>query len=72
MEFVPAMLWGPFELQAAEAQRIVMRVHDSGLDTVGYYPRDKAVQITRDVLMTASGCDWPLLCTVEPRYRVYR
>ena len=66
MEFVVEILESVFNRSAAEATRIMLTVHRSGLGVAGVFSAEIAEAKTMKTLRFARESGYPLLCTTEP------
>lgn len=66
MEFVIAMLQNVFHKSAAEAQRIMLEVHQNGRGVAGVYTREIAETKIAIVNQLARREEFPLKCIMEP------
>jgi ATP-dependent Clp protease adaptor protein ClpS len=66
MEFVVAVLMEIFHKDTAEANRIMLDVHNKGKGIVGVYPWDIAATKTEQVHLVARVHEYPLRCVIEP------
>lgn len=66
MEFVIAMLQNIFHKPAAEAQRIMLEVHQNGRGVAGIYTREIAETKIAIVNQLARREEFPLKCIMEP------
>jgi ATP-dependent Clp protease adaptor protein ClpS len=66
MEFVVMVLMAVFHKPEAEAVRIMLDVHHSGIGLAGVYQRDIAETKVQRVLQLARQAQFPLMCTMEP------
>jgi ATP-dependent Clp protease adaptor protein ClpS len=66
MEFVVDVLQRIFHHPTAEATRIMLDVHHSGIGVAGVYPRDVAETKATQVTEEARTRGMPLLVTTEP------
>ncbi len=66
MDFVVEVLMRFFNKSSAEATRIMLQVHRSGLGVAGVYPRAVAETKVAEVLLEAERQQMPLLATSEP------
>ena len=66
MEFVVEILESVFNRSAAEATRIMLTVHRSGLGVAGVFSAEIAEAKTIKTLRFARESGYPLLCTTEP------
>lgn len=65
MEFVVEILIDIFHKEAAEAERLMLMVHESGRAAVGAYPYDIAATKVRRALERAREQGYPFRLTVE-------
>ena len=65
-EFVVWVLETVFSKPQAEAQAIMLRVHQSGLGIAGIYTRDVAETKVKAARQLAEQNEYPLLVTMEP------
>jgi len=65
MEFVVMVLMTVFHRDFADAQRIMLTVHERGRGVVGSYPYDIAVTKVNAVHALAREAGFPLKCAVE-------
>ena len=65
MEFVVEILIDIFRKEEAEAQRLMLMVHESGKAAVGMYPYDIAVTKVREATTRAKENGFPFRMTVE-------
>ncbi len=66
MEFVVAILQQVFHLNAAEATRIMLEVHNNGIGIAGRYTFEAAETKVEQVLTAARLHEHPLQCSMEP------
>ena len=66
MEFVVAVLVGVFRKSGAEAERIMLQVHQNGRGTAGVYVKAIAEAKAEMVHRLAREHGYPLKCVVEP------
>lgn len=65
MEFVVEVLMSVFDKSAAEAERVMMDVHNSGRAAAGVYTADIAYTKAAQVHSMAAAREFPLKCIVE-------
>jgi ATP-dependent Clp protease adaptor protein ClpS len=65
-EFVVELLMLIFHRPEAEAARIMLHVHHSGLGVAGVYPYEIAETKVEQSIALARSQEFPLLCTMEP------
>lgn len=65
MEFVVEVLIDIFHKNAAEAERLMLTVHESGRAAVGAYPYDIALTKVQTALDRAKAEGFPFRMTVE-------
>ena len=65
MEFVVEILMYVFNKPAAEATRIMLSVHNSGIGLCGHYPLEVAETKVGTVHLLARERGFPLKCTME-------
>ena len=65
MEFVVDVLRRVFRRNEAEATRIMLHVHKTGIGVAGVYTREIAETKVRKVLNLARAVESPLQCTTE-------
>lgn len=65
MEFVVEILVDIFHKEEAEAERLMLMVHESGRAAVGTYPYDIAVTKVQAALSRAEKKGYPFRMTVE-------
>lgn len=65
MEFVVEILMGIFHKEEAEAQRLMLMVHEGGRAAVGSYPYDIAVTKVQTAAARAKEEGFPFRMTVE-------
>ena len=65
MEFVVFVLQRVFRRDQAEATRIMLHVHRTGIGVAGVYTREIAETKSRKVVDLARRHEFPLQCTVE-------
>ena len=66
MEFVTHVLEDIFRRSPAEATRIMLLVHKTGLGVAGTYSREVAETKVSQTLDRAREASYPLMCTTEP------
>ncbi len=66
MEFVVEILESVFNRSAAEATRIMLTVHRSGVGVAGVFSAEIAEAKSTKTLRYARESGYPLLCTTEP------
>lgn len=66
MEFVIYVLQKIFNKTQAEAERIMLKVHQEGVGICGIYTYEIAETKTQKVLKEAKAQGHPLLCSFEP------
>ena len=66
MEFVVEILESVFNRSAAEATRIMLTVHTTGLGVAGVFSPEIAEAKTMTTHSLARESGFPLLCTTEP------
>ena len=66
MEFVVAILMEIFHKNTADANRIMMDVHNKGRGIVGVYSWDIAATKADQVHTVAKAHEYPLRCVIEP------
>lgn len=66
MEFVVMVLVVVFHHSEAEAMRIMLHVHKSGVGVAGVYSREVAETRVQQVTRLARDHEFPLKCTMEP------
>lgn len=66
MEFVVAMLEGVFNKPSAEAERIMLQVHQNGIGICGVYTAEVAETKVAVVHRHAREFGFPLKCSLEP------
>ncbi len=66
MEFVIEVLTTFFHKSAAEAQRIMLKVHQDGVGVAGVYSFEIAETKAAQVEEAARSRGFPLKCTIEP------
>ena len=66
MEFVVMVLMNIFHHQQAEAERIMLQVHQDGLGVAGVYSYEVAETKVRKTIELAQQNEFPLRCTMEP------
>ena len=65
MEFVVEILIDIFHKNQSEAERLMMRVHQSGMAAVGVYPFDIAMTKIYEATERAKQEDFPFRLTAE-------
>lgn len=65
MDFVVEILMDIFHKEEAEAQRLMLMVHESGRAVIGAYPYDIAVTKVQTALGLAKEQGYPFRMTVE-------
>ncbi|MCB9743188.1 MAG: ATP-dependent Clp protease adapter ClpS [Alphaproteobacteria bacterium] len=65
MEFVVYVLQRVFRHSDAEATRIMLHIHTSGIGVAGVFTREIAETKSRKVIELARRADFPLQCTYE-------
>lgn len=68
MEFVVYVLQRFFSMNAADAQRIMLRVHTTGQAVCGVFAREVAETKVNNVNLCARQNKHPLLCKMEPEF----
>ena len=66
MEFVVEVLESVFNRSGAEATRIMLSVHRSGIGVAGIYSGEIAEAKATKTIRFARESGYPLLCTTEP------
>jgi ATP-dependent Clp protease adaptor protein ClpS len=66
MEFVTRVLESVFGHSHAEASRIMLRVHRTGLGVAGVFTREVAEMRVQAVERMAEAEGFPLLCSLQP------
>ena len=66
MEFVVWVLKSVFHHSPAQATRVMLHVHRTGIGVAGIYTRDIAETRVEQVLKLAREAGHPLQCTMEP------
>jgi len=66
MEFVVAILQQVFHLNAADATRIMLEVHNNGIGIAGRYTHEAAETKVEQVVTAARLHEHPLQCSMEP------
>lgn len=66
MEFVTFVLQDVFHHSPAEATRIMLAIHKSGVGVAGVYTREAAETRVDQVLRLAEEAGHPLQCGMEP------
>ncbi|MGB0639127.1 MAG: ATP-dependent Clp protease adaptor ClpS [Myxococcota bacterium] len=66
MEFVVEILESVFNRSSAEATRIMLAVHRSGVGIAGVYSREISEAKSTKTVRFARESGYPLLCTTEP------
>ena len=67
MEFVVDILMSIFHKDEAEAERLMMMVHEAGKASVGAYPYDIAVSKVQSAAARAKAEGFPFRMTIEER-----
>ena len=67
MEFVVDILMGIFHKDEAEAERLMMLVHEAGKAAVGSYPYDIAVSKVQSAAARAKSEGFPFRMTIEEK-----
>lgn len=65
MEFVIEILMDVFDKTSAEAEQIMLAVHQEGRGVAGIYTYDIAATKVREVKERAADADFPLQCIIE-------
>lgn len=65
MEFVIHVLENVFNLQTADAVRVMLEVHTQGRGVAGTYTREIAEMKVAKTISLAQEHEYPLLCTAE-------
>jgi len=65
MEFVVAILMQVFDKTEIEAERVMLRVHQSGIGVAGFYTYEIAETKAEFVHQLAQQNEFPLRCTLE-------
>ncbi|MCB9793866.1 MAG: ATP-dependent Clp protease adapter ClpS [Alphaproteobacteria bacterium] len=65
MEFVVYVLQRVFRHSDAEATRIMLHIHSTGIGVAGVFTREIAETKSRKVIELARRADFPLQCTYE-------
>ena len=65
MEFVVHILKGVFRHSDAQATRVMLHIHATGIGVAGIFTREVAETKCRKVLELARQADFPLQCTFE-------
>lgn len=66
MDFVIDVLTRFFRKTAAEAHRLMMEVHHSGIAVCAIYPREIAECRVQQVIDYAREHEYPLMCSMQP------
>lgn len=66
MEFVVHVLMRFFQIEEAQAVRIMLNVHQKGQGVCGQYSREIAETKAKQVVEYASAHDYPLQAKIEP------
>lgn len=65
-EFVVLVLQHVFQINEAEATRLMLYVHQNGVGVVGIFPFSVAETKVAEVIATAEKANYPLICSMEP------
>ncbi len=66
MDFVVMVLQSVFFKTHAEAERLMLEVHQKGQAVAGIYPKDIAMSKTQKAIRMARESNFPLRITCEP------